>query len=653
MKSFTTLFILLFSAGICSAQNPYTTELPWPEKITLNKVPDKYADASAVCIMDVRKIEYIFEGKELFVYYRYYKRIRVQDDKGIERYNKIYVPVYRNAEMRDLKARTILPSGKMLTLPSEKIKEVDEEGTRYKLFAMEGVEKGSEVEYTYTLKKYPVFYGSEIFQSSLTPTIKAEFTLIVPSHLQFKAKGFNGFEVSNDTLVNQNRYITGSSSMINEIEDEKYAVIKPYIQRVDFKLGYNLSNNSSVELFTWKEFSKNVYSNFSTLTEKEDKALKSFIKQLNLPGSAGEEEKIKLVEDQIKKSFNINDELVTEESMNVKSMIESKNLTNDGALRLMLCIYESIGVACNIAFPSVRNEIPLEEDLAVWNRVENSLLYFPKTGKYLSPSSATLRYPYFPEYWAGTRGLFLKTTKIGDMKTAVGVFNDIEMIPFEQHAINMEVEVKFDEASDSLLVKSKQILLGYGAAPYRPIYNYLTPEKQKEATIDIIKNVAGSEHITDIKLENTAFTDVYENKPLIISGTITSGELVENAGNKLLFKVGELIGTQEQMYQEKPRQLPVELGYPHVLNRKIVVHIPDGYNVKNPDDLSMDVQYKKDNEITFGFLSKYTQSGNTITVEVFETYRELRYPLSEFENFKKVINAAADFNKIVLVLEKK
>lgn len=653
MKKITTLFVMLFWGMMCIAQNPYTSELPWPEKITLVKVPDKYADASAVCMMDVRKIEYIFEGKELFVYYRYYKRIRVQDDKGIERYNKIYVPVFRNAEMRDLKARTILPSGKMVPLPSEKIKEVDEEGTRYKMFAMEGVEKGSEVEYTYTLKKYPVFYGSEIFQSSLTPTIKAEFTLIVPSHLQFKAKGFNGFTVSGDTLVNKDRFITGSGSMLDEIEDEKYAVVKPYMQRVDFKLGYNLSNNNSVELFTWKEFSKNVYSNFSTVTEKEEKALKSFIKQLNIPDNASEETKIKLVEDYIKRNFNINNELVTEESMNIKSMIDSKNLTNDGALRLMLCIYESLGVSCNMAFPSVRDEYPVEEDLAVWNRIEKSLLYFPKTGHYLSPESESLRYPYIPEYSAGTRGLFLKTTTIGDMKTAVGVFSDIEMIPFDQHATNMDVEVKFNEVLDSLIVKSKQILLGYSALPYRPIYNYLTPEKQKEANIDIIKNVAKSDRITDIKVENTAFTDVYDNKPLIISGTITSGELVENAGSKLLFKVGELIGTQEQMYQEKPRQLPVELGYPHVLNRKIVVHIPEGYTVKNLNDLNMDVQYKKDNEVTFGFMSKYTVSNNVITVEVFETYRELRYPLSEFENFKKVINAAADFNKIVLVLEKK
>ena len=46
-------------------------------------------------------------------------------------------------------------------------------------------------------------------------------------------------------------------------------------------------------------------------------------------------------------------------------------------------------------------------------------------------------------------------------------------------------------------------------------------------------------------------------------------------------------------------------------------------------------------------------TGNVLDIEVTETYHEILYPLSQFETFKKVINAAADFNKVVLVLEKK
>src|SRR5687767_13775360 len=116
-------------------------------------------------------------------------------------YNKIYIPVYRNAEMTDVRARTILKNGKVIDLPASKIKEVEEDGRVYKLFAMEGVEKGSEVEYLYTMKRQMSSFGLEVFQTSRIPYQEVYFTLIAPEHLQFDVKGYNGFTVNQATVV--------------------------------------------------------------------------------------------------------------------------------------------------------------------------------------------------------------------------------------------------------------------------------------------------------------------------------------------------------------------------------------------------------------------------------------------------------------------
>jgi len=314
---------------------------------------------------------------------------------------------------------------------------------------------------------------------------------------------------------------------------------------------------------------------------------------------------------------------------------------------------ENQGIRYQVVFPSVRNQLPLVEELENWNRIDELLLYFPGTQKYLQPSSVILRYPYVDPYWAATRGLFLKATTIGDVTTAIAKFDTIPMQPFDQHGHNMEVSAKIDATGDSLIIDSKQILLGYGATVYRPIWAFLTDDKQLDAVKDIISSVAKSENIQNIKTENTKFTDIWDNKPLIISGTIHTSELLDKAGNKLLFKIGELIGPQEQMYQEKPRQLPAEMQYPHVLHRKLKFQVPEGYTIKNLKDLNIDIQEKTGGVVSLGFVSNYTLNGNNLEVEVLETYRDLKYPLAEFETFKKVINAAADFNKIVLVLEKK
>ena len=107
------------------------------------------------------------------------------------------------------------------------------------------------------------------------------------------------------------------------------------------------------------------------------------------------------------------------------------------------------------------------------------------------------------------------------------------------------------------------------------------------------------------------------------------------------------------MYQEKPRQFPMEIEFPHILARKIKFTIPAGYIVKNPDDLDIDHTYQENGQLTMGFVSSYKIEGNTLVITILEEYRKTNYALSQYEEFRKIINAAADFNKVALILEKK
>lgn len=648
-----TAFTALAFASKAQMAALYSTSFSWAAKPALHKMPEKFKDASAVYLRDDRIFEYKFEDKRLIQYNHVYKLIKVADDKGIETFNKIYVPVYGNSQVNDLKARVINSSGQVIDVPSEKIKDETYEGNRYRFFAMEGLDKGSEIEFTYVTKKNPTFFGSETFQSETTPYARVNVSLVVPKHLKFEAMGFNGLTVLPDSLVDESLVTAAYSDNIPQLEEEKYGLPVPHLQRIDYKLSYNLSNNNGARLNTWNEMARNVHRNLTTLSDKEKKAVNKFVGEANIPDGASEETTITLLEDFMKTRINIDEKLVSENAEVLDAVIKSGNTNDLGAGRLMIAMLENKGIRYQAVFPSVRNQLPLVEELENWNRVDEMILYFPSTKKFLQPNSDILRYPYVDPYWAATRGLFLKTTSIGDVTTAIAKFDTIPMIPFDEHAHNMEVSVKLDGTGDSLIIESKQILKGYGAMPYRPIWSYLTQEKQQDAMKEIISSVAKSENIQDIKAENTTFTGFWENKPLVISGTIHTGQLLDRAGNKLLFKIGELIGPQEQMYQEKARQLPAELQYPHVLYRKLHFQVPDGYSIKNLKDLSIDIQEKKGTRLSMGFTSNYTLTGNNLDVEVLETYRDIKYPLSEFETFKRIINAAADFNKIVLVLEKK
>ena len=655
MKTFFTLMALSFLGHVAQAQLPglYTAQQSWTEAPVLHSLPNNFKEQSAVYLQDTRIFQYKVDDKDLFQYVTYYKLVKVSDDKGIEMFNRVYLYVPPYAEISDIKARAITSTGKVLNIPADKIKEEMDEGNRYKLFAMEGLDKGAEIEYSYTIKRKPVFFGSETYQTKNVPTVQARLLIITPAHLRFSAKGYNGFIMLKDSLIGEERFMPGYASDIKEMDDEKYGLRTPALQRADFKFSYNLAKNNDVELYTWKELARNVYSNITTLTDKEKKARDKFMAGINIPAGTAEESVIQLLEDYLKKNINIDEKISGDEVANLEKIIKTGNTNDFGAVRLLCAMLEEKNIKYQVVFPSVRDELPLDEEMANWNRIDETLLYFPSTGKFLQPNAVTIRYPFTSPYCAGTKGLFVKGTTIGDIRTAVGRFDDISIFGPDANAHNLELDVRMDDNGDSLIIKSKQILKGYGAISYRPIWSYLEKDKQTETVKSIIQSVARSENIQDIKCENTGFIDFWDNKPLIIGGTIHTGEPIERAGNKILLKLGELIGRQEEMYQEKPRQLPADVGYAHILERKINFEIPAGYNIKNPEALNMDIQVKKEGKTSMGFVSNYTLENNQLKLYILESYNELTYPLYEFENFKRVINAAADFNKIVLVLERK
>lgn len=652
--------VLLF--GICAimcqavtAQLPalYDENQPWDAKPELHKISDNFKGESAVFLVDSRIFHYKFEKENLVQVNSYYKLIKVTDDKGIEMFNKIYLSVPYDSEIKDIKARVITSTGKIVNVPADKIKEENEDGARYKFFAMEAVDKGSEIEYSYIIRKSPSFFGSEIFHGKSVPCQQAKILVITPKHLQFSAKGFNGFKMTEDSVISEQRFLAGYSENIKALDDEKYGLRDSYLQRADFKLSYNLSKNSDVEMYTWKELAQNAYNNVTSLTDKEKKAIGKFVNAAKIPANASDEQKIMMLEDYVKTNINIDEKLVSDLATNIEAIIKSRNTNNFGASKFLAAVLQDQNINFQVVFPSVRNQLPLEEDMANWNRIEETIFYFPSFGKFLEPSDAANRYPFVNPYWAGTRGLFVKGTTIGDIKTAVGRFDDISIIPYEENAHNLEVIVSMDATADSLIIQSKQILTGYAAMSYRPLWAYLAKDKQEDAVKSIIQSVAKSENITNIKCDNTELKDSWDNKPLVISATLHTSDLLEKAGNKILFKIGQLIGTQEEMYQEKERQLPAEVAYPHVLARKITFNIPEGYVIKNPESIVIDVQHKNNNVQNLAFVSSYKIEKNVLFVDVQEVYRDLKYPLADFGTFKKVINASADFNKVVLVLEKK
>lgn len=650
MKKFA-LICFLFCSTLKAQNLIYSNKLPWQEKPILHNVSAQNINADASILNDARIIEFNLREKDANMLMKYYKLIKVQNDKGIEIHNKLYVPMYANSELVSIKARVISPIGKVTNFPEDKVKEIEEEGRKYKLLAFEGVEKNAEIEYEYTLKRTPTLFGIELLQYTYTPVENAMVTIVSPDYLVFDIKGFNGVNTIKDSAIGDLRYAIAQAKNLKVLSGDKYSLTKPYFARMEYKLSYNLSKNSEDRLYTWKDFAKKVYTNYTTLEQREIKCIEKIVNELNL-GEIGVEKMICTVENFVKTNYNVDKDLVGDDGMDIEKIYKTKNASDDGITKLLINIFENLSIKYNIVFPSERDNYSLDEQFENWNRVDKTLLYFPQYNKFLSPTEIIFRYPFVNPMLTNTLGLFIKPLFGTINKNASAKFEFIQQEPLEKNATNIDVVVDFDTDLDSVTMKSKQSLSGYAAEDIRPIYTFLSKDKQESTTKEIMKNIGKSTNIVSFKVENGELTSYNENKPLIISGVVKSGEIVERAGNKILFKIGEIIGQQAEMYQEKTRELPIDMPYSNQQLRSIIVNIPEGYSIKNLNDLNLNVQHTKKGIKGCGFNSSYTLNGNILTVKIVEEYKDVHYELIDYEPFRSVINAAADFNKVVLVLEK-
>lgn len=625
----------------------------WEEKPVLHPIADKWKKHSAVIVQDQRRLEYKQESDKAFYVYRTVHRlVRLLDDKGVESFNKFTIPIGKDRKMITLKARTILPGGKVIHVKESAIKTIQgENGMPQYLFAMDGVEKGAEVELIYTERKPFSVFGSETFQVGI-PVVAADFSLIAPEQLLFDFGGYNGFPKPADSSVNSLHFYHGSSKDLDAMEEEEYSNADANLQRVDYKMSYVTGNQTSSRRFTWNELVKDLYTKYETFTDKELKIAGKYLQSLDVKEEDEELKKIQKIEDGMKSGINISDDLPDESYEAFDKIISKKLTTEKGFARLMAACLNEAGIRHEFGLTANRYNHVVDEELELWSMLGSFIIYFPRQKMYLAPTAVTYRAPFIPNGYLGNKGIFSKTTRIGNVVSAVPDIRTIDPLPMEQSSSGVIADVTFNTDMVPLVNITHQYQ-GYSAASYRPVFLFVGKDKEKEVINNMLGLKSKEEDITDYKIEHRAHRHVYSNNPLNVKATLQAPELMEKAGPKYLFKVGTIIGSQQEMYKDEERKQPIDVNYCHTLPRTIRITIPQGYKVVNPDALRIQVTDKnKEGKSTMGFISDYKISGDLLTVDINEFYGQLTYPISEYGIFRKVINAAADFNKVVLVLQK-
>lgn len=643
----TVLSVSCIEAQVLKAEN---YKLPVsPEKID---VAPQFKDASAVILKDVRIYNYYYdkstEKNNLTQEQSHYKVIQINDTRAIEVYNRLYIPLSGVIEIMDIQARTIAPDGKITELDKYKIKELsNKEGEgAYKIFAFEGLEKGSRLEYFYRVKEEVDYSLRNTVQGS-DPVQFSQLEIITPGNLKFEYKTYNGKSEVVDTVLDEKRYILLTSKNIPGMEEEKYSTYSANLMRREAQLAYNTAAGKSRIL----SYNSTIQRSYEFIYEADAKATKKIEKVSEQMGLSkmDTKEKVKHIENYIKMGIQIEKSRTTELE-DLSKILQNKLADKSGIIKLYVSFFQANGVKCQVVFTTDRNKVPLDPDFECQNYLSETILYFPDIDQYIDPYDATLRYPMISTGYTLNNGIFIEEVAVGKFKSATYSIKKIPAQDVSKSGEIIDATCRFNKNMDSVDMEFTKSYTGELAYIYRFVFNYVQKEDRKKQLDELVKFAMADGRVINEDVKNTDFLD--SEKPLVITGKVKGSSLIEKTGKDVIFKIGDVLGPQSELYQEKERQSQVDMLYAHSYKRTIRLEVPAGYKLSGQEAIKMNIHFDYAGKDACGFVSDYTLSGNVLTINIREYYNMIQLPKTEFENFRKVINAAADFNKVNVVLEK-
>ncbi len=633
IKKFILFVLLVFS--VTTGQSQEIKKYTWDDAPKFSAIPEEYQNQPAVVLFDKRWIHTRIGQYAFASFAMNHTAIKINKAEEINKYNKIKAE--DNGYIRDLRdfhARIIKPNGTIRILPKDKI--VEAEIDKVKSIVFEGVEAGDILEYYFILKENPNASGVEVYQREI-PVLQAEFTYTLQgvSLATFPSPEFRQ-SIQND------KYFFSAENIPPLVEEKNALMVKNLV-----KLIYAISV-PPLNPYEWSVFLPRVFNKPSFQYFKKNQA-REFIEKLDIKSGTTEEKLLKM-DEYIKENFDF--VWRGEKAKKITALSEGKQKLTGGDIfdlygytlqQLKIPYKVVVGMSKEMGDVSLSQFIPpLSHEF---------MYYIPETQKFISPYEKYLSYGYPMYEVQGTNGVtFTPGAKV--TSTDFG----FPIAPADFTIIETENQVVLSEDLSTAQIEKTYSNNGYEGQLNRNWFKYLKENEEEKETVEYLKKRA-FEGI-DVKIQtytfqNTEFKHNHTNTPLLINiKSETTQPLTEPAGNLLLVNLGTVIGKQTDLYQENTRKHDVYLSYAKTYKHKIIFTIPEGYAVESYKDLVIEKTMDGNPSKNCSFKSTAKIEGNKVIIEVFEIYKFIHYPVSAYQEYRKVINASADFNKASLVLKK-
>tara|TARA_R110002050_G_scaffold300786_1_gene472707 strand:- start:44395 stop:46386 length:1992 start_codon:yes stop_codon:yes gene_type:complete len=654
IKYLLAIVILGFSVSLQAQDDFINANYDWEEAMPHFSIPDSLKDEPQIFFKKHQIVEYGFEGENFVQIEVLHELFWVNSDEAIDRNNKVYLPMGKETEVISTKARVINPDGKETLLNEDDVKEItDEDDNVAYYYALKGIEIGSFIEYFYVIKKAPGYNGSRRVAQELAPVFNYQFDLISPTHLIFKTKSYNGFgELEEDTFDEEHNHLYKSFEYLPKFVEEDQAYNLPNRISVIYKLDENTASNVS-NIVNYKSVGKRLINQYTVGSKTDLKVFSKMMKEAAVASSNTNEEKLRAWEKYYKTHYSLF-QANTAELSDLAFVYKNKVSNSPGFMKFMALACEKNIIDYRFVITCNRKSLAFDEKFQAYNFLQKYLMYFPELDKYMDMEGkfSVLGYPGID--FQDNNGVFYKKIAVGDILSSTANIEWIDAPDANSSISDMDMKVKVAEDFSTLEFDLTTKATGYNVSPTQPYFGLISTEDELDLTEQLIKWVDPDMDLHEVKADNTGYEN-YGEKPLIITGTFAIDKYIVSVKDKYLIKLGLFIGPQAEMYQDgEARKFPVDMGFRKSYHRVFSFEVPEGYTVTNLETINMKVEAKeKDGTVYADFISSYSLDGNVLTVICDERYHKIHFPVSQYEDYRRVINAAADFNKIVVYLEEK
>ena len=628
------VFIIILFTYTISSYSQYYKNYSWKEEVDTVDVEADHMNESSVGVFEKTIVEFV-SGKfsnTILKYETHHYQIKVLNDKGVSKHSNIVIPMNEVTNLIDIRVRIIDENGKLSEYDNNIISEIDdfESSVNFENFHLAGVKTNSTIEVLYTLEKQYNIHGNKILQKSYS--IKKSEFLLIPGPTQGIIKTYSIDSKVKDTIINTHPAKTIKIVDIPAIIDEEYAAAIANRQRLSFQCPLPDDNMNQ------EDYWENIVSNISPIMFPKNIHPKIFeiSSEVIQKNEINEYNIANKIDDYVKNNFIIseNDNVSLN---NIDYILENKTSNDFSIIQVYTQLLTAAGINYEIVITSNRYYNRFDSEFFDPNMLREFLIYFPKEKKYIAPNRLEYRIGEAPFDLLGNYGIYID--RLLDF-----YFSEIIQSDKSYSRIKRNIKVEFERKLKKIVIDEYQEYSGHWATNNRSLLNFSDEEGLAAFKDYLTASGIENKKVINYEIINAELFQKNYNTPFIVNSKISTESLTTKIKNGYQVKIGNVIGMQSQLYEDIDRFHPIEITYPNQYDYRIVVKIPKGYSIEGLEGLVFNKSYISlmGNKIC-KFESNYEINENELVISIQEYYKTLRYQKNRYNEFRDVINSAADF----------